>query len=442
MREDIWRFTGVIFFSLLVGLASGQVVICLLAGIVLFMIWQYRVLKQLYEWLQYRNESDPPELPGIINEICREIEYLRIRHKQRKEKLSGFLKRFQEATAALPDAVVVLGENGEIEWANEKAGDYLGIRWPQDGRQRILNLIRNPELISYLNQLELEQQHSDKALQIDSPINTDLKLEIRITPYGEIQKLLVARDVTTIQRIHQMRKDFIANASHELRTPLTVISGYLEEFADDMEVCPETWKPHLEQMRKQSERMRRLINDLLQLSSLEMIKEHEETEPVMVPDLLTSVYQEAQTMSGMMEHIFYLDTDPELWIRGNQRELYSAFSNLVNNAVQHTSERGIIRIHWYADKEGAHLEVADNGEGIAPEHIPRITERFYRVDKDRSREKGGTGLGLAIVKHVLARHGGNLHIDSRLGKGSTFRCDFPARIIVYKSKNAGTSLSA
>jgi len=440
MREDIWRFTGVVLLSLLAGLATGQIMICLLTGIVLFVIWQYRVLKQLYDWLQYRNENDPPELPGIINEICSGIDFLRTHYKQREDKLSAFLKRFQEATAALPDAVIVFGEHGDIEWANEKAKDYLGVRWPQDGGQRISNLIRHPELTAFLN--DQEHQHSSKALQIESPINVDLKLEFRITPYGETQKLLVARDVTAIQRIHQMRKDFIANASHELRTPLTVISGYLEGFADDMEVCPEPWRPHIEQMRKQSEQMQRLIDDLLQLSSLEMIAEREETEPVMVPDLLAAIYQEAQTLSGMMEHIFYLDTDPDLWIQGNQREIYSAISNLVFNAIQHTSERGIIRIHWYADKTGAHLEVADNGEGIAPEHIPRITERFYRVDKSRSRAKGGTGLGLAIVKHVMTRHGGNLHIESQLGKGSIFRCDFPARIVVYKTKNADTSLSA
>ena len=440
MREDIWRFTGVVIFSLLAGLATGQVIICLFAGIVLFVIWQYRVLKQLYNWLQYRGENEPPELTGIINEICREIDFLRIHHKLREDKLAAFLKRFEEATAALPDAVVILGEHGGIEWANEKAKDYLGIRWPQDVGQRISNLVRHPELITFLN--DQEQQHSGKALQIESPINAELKLEFRITPYGETQKLLVARDVTAIQHIHQMRKDFIANASHELRTPLTVISGYLEGFADDIDICPEAWRPHIEQMRKQSERMQRLIEDLLQLSSLEMVAEQEDTEPVMVPDLVAAIYQEAQTLSGIMEHIFYLETDPDLWVQGNQREIYSAISNLVFNAIQHTPERGIIRIRWYADKNGAHLEVADNGEGIVPEHIPRITERFYRVDKSRSRAKGGTGLGLAIVKHVMTRHGGSLYIESHLGKGSTFRCDFPVRIIVYKTKNADTSLSA
>jgi two-component system phosphate regulon sensor histidine kinase PhoR len=424
-------------FCLLVGLITDQIIV-LFAGLLLFLIWYYRILKDLYLWLHSRTEKAPPELPGIINEICREIDFLRERHRQRKDKLSGFLRRFQDATAALPDAIIILGENGVIEWANEKAGEYLGIRWPQDGRQRITNLIRHPHLIAFLNRAE----NYEKPLQFESPVNLDQFLEFRIAPYGENQKLLMARDVTASQRINQMRRDFIANASHELRTPLTVIAGYLESFTDDIDQFPEEVRPRIKQMRKQTERMQRMIEDLLALSALETTPEETEPEVVMVPELLNGIYQEAQSLSGIMKHIFYLETDPDLWLRGNQRELYSAFSNLVFNAVQHTPEHGIIRLRWYADEKGAHFSVADNGEGIAPEHIPRITERFYRVDKGRSRDKGGTGLGLAIVKHVLVRHGAKLHIESQVGKGSTFRCDFPERAIVYVNPGEDASLSA
>ena len=421
MKEDIWRFTGVILFSLIVGFLTNQVAICLFSGIILFQIWNYRILKQVHSWLQRRSGSNPPELPGIIDEICREVDFLRARHKQRKDKLAGFLRRFQDATAALPDAIIILGEFGVIEWANERATEYLGVRWPQDGGQRIANLIRDPRLSVFLNRTA----PTDRGIQLPAPENSDQILEFRLAPYGENQKLLVARDITTIQRINQMRKDFIANASHELRTPLTVISGYLEGLDDDNEHFSEAVKIQIRQMRNQTERMQRLIDDLLTLSVLESTSEEREIESVPVPELLATIYQEAESLSGIMEHIFYLETDPTLWLKGNQRELYSAFSNLIFNAVQHTQAHGIIRLRWYMDNDGAHFSVSDNGSGIAPEHIARITERFYRVDKGRSRDKGGTGLGLAIVKHVLARHKAQLHIESTPGKGSLFRCDFP-----------------
>ncbi len=439
MREDLWRLTGVFLFSLLLGLIFNQVAVCLVLGLVGFVLWYYQILSQVHLWLQNKNDSNPPELSGVIDAICREIDFLKGRHKQRAQKLSGFLKRFQDATSSLPDAVVVLGEAGIIEWANDKAGQYLGVCWPQDRRQRIFNLIRNPELHRFMTS---EQVRSGEWLQLESPVNTGQILEFRITPYGDDQKLLIARDITSIYRNNQMRKDFIANASHELRTPLTVISGYLEGLDDEPDQLPAEILPQIRQMRQQTERMQRLIEDLLTLSVLETANQHTDGDVVRVPDLISGIYQEAQGLSGLMEHMFYLESDPQLCVRGNQRELYSAFSNMVFNAVQHTPEHGIIKVRWYADQHGAHFEVIDNGDGIAPEHIPRITERFYRVDRGRSHDKGGTGLGLAIVKHVLAKHGGKLHIESQIGKGSSFRCDLPARIIVYKNEQIDNSRSA
>ena len=442
MWEDFWRFSGVILFSLVMGFITQQVVVCLIAGLFLYIVWQHRTLKHLLVWLQKRGGHAPPELPGIIDDICREIDFMRMRHRQRKDKLSGFLRRFQEATSALPDAVLVLGEYGTIEWANQKATEYLGVRWPQDGGQRIVNLVRHPDLSYFLGGAGGSNADLDRCLQLESPINSDQMLEFRMAPYGEAQKLLMARDITSIQRADQMRKDFIANASHELRTPLTVIYGYLESFADEIEDFPEILRSQVRQMRRQTERMQRLIEDLLTLASLETSPVQTDDEMVMVPDLLAGIHQEAQGISGIMEHNFYMDCDESLLLRGNQREIYSAFSNLVLNAVQHTPEHGTIRLRWYADRDGAHFAVTDNGEGIAPEHIARITERFYRVDKGRSRDKGGTGLGLSIVKHIMARHGGSLYIESQPGKGSTFRCDFPSHRIVYSSGIASTSMSA
>ena len=428
MKYDYWRFAGVLFFSFLVGYVSGYLAICVIAGLLLFIVWQYRKFSKIHLWLKTRQESLCPSQLGIVDEICREIDFLKERHRSRKTKLSGYLKRFQEATTALPDAVVVLGQFGEIEWANDKATEYMGIRWPQDTNLRIANLVRDPKLIQYFN---ANDEELGKGLQLNSPVNMEIKLEVRLSAYGDTQKLLFARDVTDNTRINKMRKDFIANASHELRTPLTVISGYLEGFADD-DLCPKKWSSYIRQMRTQTSRMQNLIKDLLQLSSLEVDAVNNDEESIPVPDILNSIVNEARSLSGFLNHNITLDVDPCLYVKGNQQQLYSAFSNLVFNAVQYTPEKGTVNIKWYEDNAGAHFSVADNGAGIAPEHIARLTERFYRVDKGRSRNQGGTGLGLAIVKHVLARHKARLHIESKVGKGSLFRCDFPPNLCIFQ----------
>lgn len=433
MKYDFWRFISVLFLSGLVGVVSDHFMICIVAGLLLFLWWQYNEFSKILSWLQKRKESNSPSQVGLIDEICREIDYLRDRNKSRKRKLSGYLKRFQEATRALPDAVIVLGENSEIEWANEKAREYIGVQWPKDNGLRLPNLVRYPKLIKYLNSSESELE---KGLRIASPIDSELMLEIRISGYGETQQLLVARDITAITRINQMRKDFIANASHELRTPLTVISGYLESFSDDHD-CPEEWINYIQQMRSQTSRMQNLIEDLMQLSGLEANSSQTEDENIPMPEMLLLIVNEARSLSGFMGHEITLKADPNLYLKANQREIYSVFSNLVFNAVQYTPENGNINVDWYKDESGLHFSVRDTGIGIAAEHIPRLTERFYRVDKSRSREKGGTGLGLAIVKHALARYGGELHIESQVGKGSLFRCDLPESLAVYIQANAG-----
>ncbi len=429
MKDDLWRLFAVMCASLLIGLVTGQVLICLFAGLAGYVYWQYRIFKQLLLWLHRRAGTEAPEASGLADEIAREFDYLRANHKQRKQRLSGFLKRFQEAAAALPDAIVIIGEQDKIEWANDRALKYIGIRWPQDANQRISNLIRYPELMSFL--AEMEKQSTQRRLEIVAPANPQLRLEIRVAPYGENQRLLVARNITRLHRINQMRSDFIANASHELRTPLTVIAGYLEAFEADDNASEKTLQ--FKQMRKQTDRMRRLIEDLLKLASLESETEPEQIDNLNIADMIATISREAKTLSGILAHEISVDADADLWLRGNNKELYSAFSNLVFNAVQYSPAQGEIRIRWYQDNRGAHFEVSDSGEGIAPEHLSRLTERFYRVDAGRSREQGGTGLGLAIVKHVLVRHKAKLDIDSEPGKGSTFRCDFPREGIVRQT---------
>ena len=434
MKDDIWRLIAVITVSFFIGLFSGQILLCLLSGLAGYLYWQYRIFKQLLLWLHRRGDNVAPEASGLVDEIAREFDYLRSHHSQRKQKLSGFLSRFKKASSALPDAILILDEQDNIEWANKKARKYFGIRWPQDNGQRISNLIRSPLLLNFMDRAREKELKS--RLEISSPINENLRLEIRLAPYGENQRLLLARNITRLHRINQMRSDFIANASHELRTPLTVITGYLEAIDADGDGTAEIGQAQLQQMRTQAKRMRDLIEDLLILASLESEKEPGEKMQINVSEMITAIGRDAQRQDGSHTHNISINSDPELWLTGNQKELYSAFSNLVFNAVQHSPENAEIRINWYKDNKAAHFEVCDSGEGIAPEHLPRLTERFYRVDTGRSRQKGGTGLGLAIVKHTLARHKAKLEIESEIGIGSTFRCNFPLKNTLTKVDTA------
>jgi len=442
VKEDLWRCFGVICLCLAIGFVTGQVLLCLSLGLMLYLYWQHQIFRQLLRWLRRRGEGELPDLAGTVEQIAREFDFLRAYNQQRKQKLSGMLKRFQEATAALPDAVVILGENDAIEWANKKAEKYLSIRWPQDGGQRISNLIRHPALVAYL--ADTEKQKGDRRLELKLSTGAALHLEFRATPYGDTQRLLVARDISKTARMQQMRKDFIANASHELRTPLTVMAGYLESFEDELRGAGDVREAQVRQMRVQAARMQRLIDDLLQLAVLETTSEADTQAHsiVKVPDLLASIHKEAEIVSGMLEHRFRIETRAGLWLRGNHKELYSAFSNLIFNAVQYSPAQGLIKIRWYEDGQGVHMEVTDSGDGIAAEHIPRLTERFYRIDKGRSREKGGTGLGLAIVKHVLSGHRARLLIESELGKGSTFRCSFPVDKVLRAEESPEQRISA
>jgi two-component system phosphate regulon sensor histidine kinase PhoR len=377
--------------------------------------------------------QEPPDVSGLNDEISKQFENLRIRHKKRKKKLSSYLKRFKETTQALPDAVIVLGENFEIEWANSRAKFYLGINHSLDKGQRINNLIRHPSLVNFLKKSSSSIFGTERTLDLASPINNEIHLEIRLVSFGKTGKLLMARDVTKIHRINTMRSDFIANASHELRTPLTVISGYLESFEDEFsekELIEESHR--IKQMRIQAEKMRCLIEDLLNLSSLETNEELGHSLPVSVTDIITNVLHDAREISGMVTHTIITDVNDDLWIKGDRVQIYSAISNIVFNAVQHTPDLGIITIKWCQTNNEGVFEVIDSGEGISQENIPRITERFFRTDSDRSRDKGGTGLGLAITKHILANHKSRLEIESTLGEGSLFRFRIPNSLIVQK----------
>lgn len=431
--SDFWAVEA--WRALILALAAavfGWVVGHLLAVLLLFglgyVIWLLASLSRLEQWLREDREDLPEAGNGLLAELYHHVYRLYERQRRRERRLSDALNRFQQSAAALPDATVVLRANGEIEWFNTAAKRLLGLSARQDLGQRIDNLVRHPEFMRFFNRGDYSE-----VVEFPSPLDDGIMLAVQVVPYGDDQRLMVARDVTTIHRLEQVRRDFVANVSHELRTPLTVIRGYLETMAGAEDECAKQWGRSLEFMSQHTERMQHLVEDLLLLSRLETEPAGDGHEEVSVPALLAVIREEARALSGRKAHKIELDCDPTLWLRGKSSELRSLFSNLVTNAVRYTPDGGTITIRWYADGAGAHYQVRDTGIGIPERHLSRLTERFYRVDSGRSRQQGGTGLGLAIVKHVLQRHGGGeLHVRSTEGEGSTFTCDFPRALIVRK----------
>jgi two-component system phosphate regulon sensor histidine kinase PhoR len=431
-RSLLGRSLGLLVLAGLLGWAVGQPLLTLLAATLACLGWHLFHLYRLERWLRRGSPTRPPTThplrPNALwNAIYQSCFQLRQRSRKRKRKVGRILKQFRSAAAALPDAVVVLGEDDTVLWCNEAAQRLLGL-YRQDSGLQVTSLVRHPTFVHFLAQRRYEE-----SVEFPAPGNTDIMLNVRITPYGKKQRLLLATDNSRLHRLEQTRRDFVANVSHELRTPLTVITGYLETLLDSEDTLPPRWQKPLSGMHQQSCRMLRLVEDLLLLSRLESQTERPALQrPVNVPALLDAIAGDASALSGECAHEITLEVDRNLEIRGHEQELRSAFSNLVFNAVRYTPDRSHISIRWYADERGVHLEVEDNGEGIPPQHLQRITERFYRVNRDRSRDSGGTGLGLAIVKHVLLNHGGRLGITSLVGVGSIFACDFPVELQVQR----------
>ncbi len=427
---ELARIAGVFSVSLVLGLAADQVLACLLLGATTYLFQHLRQLHQLEKRLKAGDRIAPSSGWGIWSEIYRHLYRRQQRHRKRKRKLARYLKQFHQSTGAMPDAVVVLRSNDEIEWFNGAAARLLGLRAPQDVGHRIGNLWRHPELVRYLK----EHDHSaEDAVEVPGPSRTDMRFSVRVVDYARNRRLLMARDVSRLWRLEAMRRDFVGNVSHELRTPLTVITGYLETLLDMDEVHHSQWRRSLESMQQQAERMERLVSDLLLLSRLETSEQDPAPEePVAIPAIIYAVEEDARQVSAE-QHTVDVDVDSTLWLRGDGEQLRSVFSNLVNNAVKYTPDGGQIQIRWSAENEGATFVVEDTGVGIPANHLPRLTERFYRVDVGRSRERGGTGLGLAIVKHVLTRHGAELEIRSEVGRGSVFTARFPASRAVRRT---------
>ncbi len=418
----LWRRLALLFLgAALLGWSVGHPTLALLLTALGCLIWQLGQLYRLDRWLRGDRNASPPRLGWVWDDVAAHLARLRRQSRKRKRKLSKLFQQFQQATAALPDAAVVLGEDDRMVWCNGAAQRLLGLSPARDVGRPIVHLVRHPSFVTFLT-----QRRSGDGVEFPSPVDDALLLGARLVPYGKKQRLLLAADVSQLRRLEQMRRDFVANVSHELRTPLTVISGYLETLVDSEHPALETWRQPLHRMQEQTRRMLHIIEDLLLLARLEARKEPSPRQPVNVPALLEDIADDALALSGEQGHQIEVNAEPTLWILGCEKDLRSAFANLAFNAVRYTPAGGRIALRWFADAGGVHLVVEDNGEGIAPPHIPRLTERFYRVNRDRSRGSGGTGLGLSIVKHVLNHHGGHLRITSELGVGSVFTCDFPA----------------
>jgi two-component system phosphate regulon sensor histidine kinase PhoR len=421
---EFWRIALIAAAGALLGLLVGHPRLFAALAVIVYFAWHLIQLRKLVLWLNDGRSFSPPEGIGIWGEVFHLINRLQQRNRKRKRQLASILNQYQKATDAMPDATVVLGRHWEIQWFNEAASALLDFKPSQDIGQRVDNLLRHPAFTAFL------AAGASGTLEIAAPHDSRIALNIRVVPYGDEQRLLIARDVSEKQRLEQMRRDFIGNVSHELRTPLTVVAGFLETITDADDECTRSWKRSLDLMRQQTVRMQSLVEDLLLLSRLENDRYQLVRETVDVPAIIAAMQEDARILSAEKNHRIETQVQPGLHLWGAERELYSAFNNLITNAVRYTPAGGRITIRWYADGRGAHFAVTDTGVGIAPEHLPRVTERFYRVDPGRSRETGGTGLGLAIVKHVLQRHDARLHIESELGAGSTFAAEFPAERVV------------
>jgi two-component system phosphate regulon sensor histidine kinase PhoR len=329
----------------------------------------------------------------------------------------------------LPDGVVLLNGEDKIEWCNPPAEKQLGLVLNQDTGQPITYLVRHTDFIKYL-----QNQDYSEPIKLKSSRNPEITLEIQLVPFGGKQKLLICRDITQIEKLEIMRRDFIANVSHELRTPLTVVGGFLETLMDMDGAIPESTRGYFAMMSEQTGRMRRLIEDLLTLSQLENGANTPQDSEIDMGAMLNMVMNEALSLSHG-RHRISLEAAPDIALMGSPEELHSALGNLVSNAVRYTPEGGEIRITWGLRGKLPVFSVKDSGIGIEQKHIDRLTERFYRVDRSRSRETGGTGLGLSIVKHILTRHQAKLEIESVLDKGSTFSVIFPESRLILKQTN-------
>ena len=423
-RNEVVCLLAAGLFLLLLGLMIGHAEVLLGAGLAAYLGWNLVNLVLLQRWIAHGHRFHLPVSFGIWEAIFDGLQHRQLRNRRRRRNLIEDLRASRDAGERLPDGLAILGEGNSILWFNAAAERLLALSRPEDLGRDVVDLIQHPALEDALSGIG-----SGRPLEIASPANGAWMLSIHITgAFGEDRRrILIVRDITPFYRIDQVRRDFIANVSHELRTPITVFRGYLGTLIGDAETA--RWDLPLTSMDGQAQRMQDLVDDLLLLSRLEMTRRARRDDLVAVPEMLCEILEQARALSGAKAHDFALRADPTVHLLGDKSELHGAFSNLVFNAVRHTPPGTRIVISWEGSREHASLTVQDFGAGIAAHHLPRLTERFYRVDEGRSRQDGGTGLGLAIVKHVLERHDGELRIASEPGQGCIFSCHFPGTLV-------------
>ncbi len=407
--------------GVVVGLVAGPAVgLGLAAGLFgLMLAHQVYNLSLFRVWLLDPRIDNIPEGSGIWEQLFSRLLRMNKRQAQTEASLQEALTRFQKAGAALPEAVVILDGDNHVEWCNPRAATYFGLDPERDRGQQVTYLLRQPNFVDYL----LNGDYTS-PLTLKLPVaNGDAIVSLQIVPYGDHEKLLLGRDVTRWERLETTRRDFVANVSHELRTPLTVLSGFLEILTEMEEDDRDMRQRSLRLMTQQAVRMSQLVEDLLTLSRIESTDASPKEDPVDMEDLLQHLHQDALALSNG-RHRIHLHVDTDDTLKGSSDELRSAFGNLVSNAIRYTPEGGEIDVRWRIDGDKPIFSVTDTGIGIESQHIDRLTERFYRVDRSRSRETGGTGLGLAIAKHVLSRHNATLEVASVPGEGSTFSAVF------------------
>ncbi len=412
-----WRVALAFLAALFLGLVLGGLAWWLFAAALGLFLHLAYALSGLEQWLRTGKRRSRAAADGILGVIYADIVQLKQRARRRKKRFHRLLREVRDSTDAMHDGGVILNAEMEIAWLNDAASRLLGLDPGRDQGQHITNLVRHPNFVAYIEEGEFSEK-----LRMPGPLR-NTHLSVQLIPYGNQQKLLIAQDVTREVRLEHMRRDFVANVSHELRSPLTVIAGYLESLGDETSL-DDVWREPVAEMQRQVARMNSIVHDLITLSRLEAAEHPAGQEPVDVPGMLQQLHRDALARRERPADLS-LRLETSALVRGEEQELHSVFSNLLNNALRFTPADGRIECRWWQDEDGLHCSVTDTGIGIPEALIPRITERFFRVDSGRAREVGGTGLGLAIVKHALLRHGGQLEIHSRPGEGSRFTCHFP-----------------
>jgi two-component system, OmpR family, phosphate regulon sensor histidine kinase PhoR len=420
-QREFIKFIVVALAALLITVIEGAIPALVFLCLMLLIgnLFHLSSLSRLTRWLLRTDGSVIPEVSGSWEQLSAALYRMVRGTKKSQAQLNLVLDRFQQAAAAMPDGFIILDEQGGIDWCNPTAERHFGLALEQDRGTDISYLVRQPDFAAYVS-----AQNYGEPLVMRGMRSQDTVLEIQLVPYGNEQKLIISRDITQWDKAETARRDFVANVSHEMRTPITVLSGFLETLSDMEKIDPSLLRRSIDLMRSETARMQHLVEDLLTLSQLENGPPLADSGTVNVADLLHDLEQEAKRLS-LGKHQITTVIDQHTQLRGSTHELRSAFSNLVSNAVRYTPAGGKIMLAWTSEDDLPAFVVTDTGPGIAAEHIPRLTERFYRVDRSRSRESGGTGLGLAIVKHILNRHQAQLDITSEPGQGSRFAAIFP-----------------